>query len=105
MRAAVRALLGAGAALLCFVACGSPLDGPGVSCSANGDCSAGLACLDVASNPGNGCKTLLRICSKSCNATGDCAAVGPNFDCTPTCNGKGTCTPHAEQQNGAPAPS
>lgn len=105
MRAAVRALQWAGLALLCLVACGSPLDGPGVSCSSNGDCGAGLACLEVASAPGDGCKTLLRVCSKPCKVTGDCAAVGPKFECTPTCNGKGTCTATAEGQSSAPVPN
>jgi hypothetical protein len=92
MLQAVRALVVAGATALAFVvACGSPLNPAGTACSSDEDCSAGLACLDLASSPGKDCKVLFKVCSKSCKSTGDCAAVGENYECTPTCDGKGTC--------------
>lgn len=93
MRRAVRALAFVTLSLMgTVIACGSPLDAAGTGCSKDEDCAAGLSCLDLASAPGQDCRTLLRVCSKPCKTSADCKAVGASFECIPTCDGNGTCS-------------
>jgi len=92
MARTLRVFILMGACLVGDWACGSPLGSAGASCTADGECAAGLSCLAIATSPGAACVSQASVCSKHCKADSDCVAVGPGFKCLTACGqAAGTC--------------
>ncbi|HLK36108.1 MAG TPA: hypothetical protein VKU41_05100 [Polyangiaceae bacterium] len=69
--------------------CGPTTTGiAGVSCIADGDCNAGLRCLEYqgfADAGDAGCSSAGRECLRPCQSDSDCDSLGPGLVCFAAC--------------------
>ncbi len=91
MRHIVAALLAAS----CCASCGSTSAGvEGLSCSVDGDCFSGLACLPYMVTTDGGCASLGSECLQPCQTNSDCASgpsTGLGLVCQTACGAKPAC--------------